>query len=542
MAGPPSVRESLLTGDERSGGPASFAGILRKAGTLYKKRTAVVYGGRRLTYGELCERSRRLANALADHGVRPGDRVATLAENLSTSCEEIAGLALGGFVRSPMYTQNPVGTHLYMLNLTGARALIVQDRFWEELAPHIHEAPTVRTILVHGAGRGRALEYERTVGEASSGDPGVSVSPHDPHIIRFSAGTTGRPKGICHTVGGWLAMGNEHSLGFPPLQASDRHLVAGPMSHASGFLVWPMIAGGACQVVMPRFDPGVFLDLVESRRCTRTLLVPTMIRMLVDHPDVTRRDLSSLEAVYYGAAPIAERTLLRARAVWGDIMYQVYAQSEVLPISVLSPAYHRPEGTERERAWLRSAGRPFPNVLVRIVDDDGEELPAGEMGEIVALSPGAMREIWNDPEATSQRFTADGWIRTRDIGYLDEDGFIYIADRKEDMIISGGFNISPAEIENALYSHPAVQEACVVGVPHEKWGETPKAVVVLREGCAATESELIEWCRDRVGRVKRPTSVDFSDVPLPKSPVGKMVRRLVRRRYWEGRNRSVHGA
>ena len=521
---------------------ASFADILRKAGTLYETRTAVVYGDRRLTYGELFERSCRLANTLCEQGVRPGDRVATLAENLSTSCEEITGLALGGFVRSPMYTQNPVEVHLYMLNLTGARALIVQDRYWEELAPHIHEAPTVKTILVHGGGGGRSLEYDWTIQEASSKDPLVSVSPHDVHIVRFSAGTTGRPKGICHTVGGWLAMGNEYSLGLPPLQALDRQLVAGPMSHASGLLVWPMIANGACHVIMPEFDAAQFLDLVESQRCTRAILIPTMIRILVDHPDVTRKDLSSLVAIYYGAAPIAEKTLHDARAIWGNIMYQLYGQSECLPISVLSPAYHRPEGTDRERAWLRSAGRPFPNVAVRIVDDDGKELPVGEMGEIVAFSPGGMKEIWNDPEATSKRFTADGWVRTRDIGYLDEDGFVYIADRKEDMIISGGFNIWPAEIENSLYSHPAVQEACVVGVPHEKWGETPKAVVVLKEGARATESELIDWCREQVGSVKKPASVDFSDEPLPKSPVGKMLRRLVKERYWEGHQRAVFGA
>ena len=525
-----------------SWGTASFADILRKAGTLYRTRIAVTYGDRRITYADLFERSCRLANALTDQGVRPGDRVATLADNLLTSCEEITGLALGGFVRSPMYTQNPVDVHLYMLELTGARALIVQDTYWDELAPRIHEVPTVRTILVHGDGGGQSMEYDRTIGEASTKDPYVSVSADDPHIIRFSAGTTGRPKGICHTGAGWLAMGNEYSLGLPPIQALDRQLVAGPMSHASGLLVWPMIANGASHVIMPEFDASHFLDLVESQRCTRAILIPTMIRMLIDHPDVAQRDLSSLVAIYYGAAPIAERTLLDARALWGNIMYQLYGQSECLPISVLSPAYHRPEGTARERAWIRSAGRPFPNVLVGIVDDDGNELPVGEMGEIVAFSPGAMKEIWNDSEATSRRFTADRWVRTRDIGYLDGDGFLYIADRKEDMIISGGFNIWPAEVENCLYGHPSVQEACVVGVPHEKWGETPKAVVVLREGSRATESELIDWCRKQVGSVKKPTSVEFSDQPLPKSPVGKMLRRLVRERYWKDQHRGVHGA
>lgn len=519
-----------------------FSAIIRKSASLYRDNVAVVFEGRRLTYGELYERSCRLASALNGLGLKKGDVVATLGDNLAETLEEICAFALAGLVRSPMYTQNTPDDTLYTLTLTGAKALIVQDRYHKELDPRLGEAPELKHVIVHGGGSDGAIDYDELLEASHPTDAQVPSGGDDLAMIRFSAGTTGRPKGIVHTRRAWLAMGNELALVLPRITEEDAQLVAGPMSHASGLLVWPMIAHGAKQVIMPAFDPSRFLELVEQERCTMTILVPTMIQMLANHPDAKTRDLSSLRAVFYGAAPIAERTLADAQAVWGNIMYQLYGQSESLPVSVLTPRHHVLDGTDRERRWLRSAGRPTPNSFVKILDDDGKELPTGEVGEITVLTPGAMKEIWGDPEATKQRLTKDGWVRTRDIGYVDSDGFVYIADRKEDMIISGGFNIWPAEIENALFAHPAVLEAVVVGVPHEKWGETPKAVVVVREGETVTESELIEWCREKVGAVKKPTSVEFSSEPLPKSPVGKVLRRVVRDKIWAEGDRRVGGA
>jgi acyl-CoA synthetase (AMP-forming)/AMP-acid ligase II len=250
-----------------------------------------------------------------------------------------------------------------------------------------------------------------------------------------------------------------------------------------------------------------------------------MIQMITALPQARTADLSSLRAVFYGAAPISERTLAEGRAIWGDVMYQMYGQSEAVPLTVLTPAYH-------VGGRLRSAGRPTPNTVIRIVDENGQDVPVGQVGEIAARTPVAMAAIWCDEAATAQRFLPDGAVLTRDMGYLDEDGLLYLADRKEDMIISGGYNIWPAELENALAAHPAVAEVAVVGVPHEKWGETPKAVVVLRPGQPAGEEELIDWTRAKVGAVKRVTSVEFTDA-LPKSPLGKVLRREVKKRYWD---------
>jgi acyl-CoA synthetase (AMP-forming)/AMP-acid ligase II len=285
---------------------------------------------------------------------------------------------------------------------------------------------------------------------------------------------------------------------------------------------------------MPAFDPARFIDIVQQERCTITLLVPTMIQMIMALPQALTADLSSLRAVFYGAAPISERTLADGRAVWGDIMYQMYGQSEAVPLTVLTPQDHA-------GGRLRSAGRPTPNTVIRIVDPHGDDLPPGRVGEIAARTPTAMAAIWRDEKATRERLLADGSVLTRDVGYLDDDGFLHLADRKEDMIISGGFNIWPAELENALASHPAVAEVAVVGVPHDKWGETPKAVVVLRTGHHADEQELIDWSRHKVGAVKRVTSVEFTDA-LPKSAVGKVLRREVKRRFWDQAAQAIAGA
>ena len=518
-----------------------FGGILRKSARFYSDNVAVTCEGQSLTFAELYERSCRLANGLRALGLEKGDRVATLEDNNIESLVEICAFALAGLVRCPMYTQNTGDVHVYMLNLVGAKALMAQEKYVKDVADLLSTATTVEHVVVNGAGGDGMLAYDDVVGSPSE-DPNVLVRQDDNHIIRFSAGTTGRPKGILHTVRGWRDMGSEFALVLPRTEPDDAYLCAAPLSHAAGLFVWPFISQGARHVLMPAFDPGRFLELVETERCTLTLLVPTMIQIVANHPDAKKRDVSSLKAVFYGAAPIAERTLEEAQALWGNIMYQLYGQSESLPVCVLDPRYHSVGGTAEERRLLRSCGRPTPNTLVKLVDDDGNEVPQGELGEICTLSPGNMQEIWADPEATAERTTPDGYVRSRDVGSMDDSGFIFLADRKEDLIISGGFNIWPAEVENALCSHPAVMEAAVVGVPDEKWGETVMAVVVLRDGQQATADELVDWCREKVGSTKKPTRVEFSAEPLPKSGVGKLLRRTVREAYWTAEDRGISGA
>jgi acyl-CoA synthetase (AMP-forming)/AMP-acid ligase II len=509
--------------------------ITRRGARQFAESVAVRCDDQTQTYEQLYERACRLANVLRDLGVAPGERVATLSDNCAETMEQMAGIALGGYVRTALYTHNSGESNLYLLDLVEASVLIVEARHYEAIAAQLPEAESVRHVLVFGgAPPAGTLDYEQLLAAAASTNPGVKLKPDDPHVIRFSAGTTGKPKGILHTVAGWRGVATEMTLAMPRMDENDRYLAAGPLSHAAMLPVFGTLAAGGTIVVMRAFGPAAFLELLERHRCTTTLLVPTMIQMIVSDPAAADTDVSSLRAVVYGAAPISERTLHDARAVWGDVMYQMYGQSEAVPLTLLAPADHVGKR-------LRSAGRPTPNAEIRIVDESGNDVPDGEVGEIAARTPTAMAAIWRDPEATAARVLPDGSVLTRDMGYLDADGFLFLADRKEDMIISGGFNIWPAELENALAAHPAVAQVAVVGVPHEKWGETPKAVVVLREGADASADELIEWTREKIGAVKRVTSVEFAD-DLPKSALGKVLRREVKARIVQDATHSIAGA
>jgi acyl-CoA synthetase (AMP-forming)/AMP-acid ligase II len=511
----------------------TFPDLLRRAADYFAPREAVRCGDEALTFGQLYVRSCRLAAVLADAGLPPGTPVSSLGRNRLESVEEVTGVALGGFIRSPLYTQNTPKIHAYMMERVGSRALIVDAELWAGMAPVLAEQGVHPAIVLvrgggddckaHGAPGLVVADYHQALHAVEPRDPHVRRDPADIHIIRFSAGTTGVPKPIALSGRNWQGMGNEILLTLPRLDETDTELVISPFSHGSGNLVWPMIATGARQLIMPSFEPGETLRLIEQERCSVTFVVPTMIQLLVNHPDAEVRDLSSLRAVIYGAAPLGQSVLRRALAIWGRNMYQLYGQSEAAPVAILGPWDHE-EGSPR----LRSAGRATVNSFIRIEDIDGKVLGPGQTGEVVITGPGAMSGIYGDDAATATRFTDDGWIRTGDVGYLDEQGYLFLTDRREDLIISGGFNIWPAELENVLIAHPAVEEVVVFGLPHDKWGETPVAVVHLRHGCTLDEDEAIEWCRAQVGSVKKPARVIISAESLPKNSAGKLLRRAVR--------------
>lgn len=504
-----------------------LASIIRTGAKLHAQRQAIVCDGTIQNYAQVYRRSCQLDNALAGLGVAQGERVATLTDNSPEALELILGIALGGYVRASLYTHNSVATNLYLLNAIGASVLIVQRQHYDEIAEHLDAARTVRHVLVlDGTVPSGALDYEDLLAAASPEDRGIEMPPDAPQTIRFSAGTTGKPKGIMHSVRAWTGMGTETATILPQLSPADTYLAGGPLSHATIMPVPAVLAAGGSIVVLRAFEPGAFLDAVERHRCTLTFGVPTMVQLATQHPAARATDLSSLRAIVYGGSPITETALHEARAVFGDIMLQLYGQSEGAPVSYLRPEEHTAQGGR----CLRSAGRPTENTRITIVDENGVALPKGEIGEIAFDTPSGFTEMWGDQDATRARKLPDGSVLSRDMGYLDEDGFLFITDRKEDMIISGGFNVWPTEVENALVAHPAVREASVVGVPHDKWGETPVALVVLAAGAAATEDELITWTRDKLGPVKRVTSVRFG-TELPKSQVGKVLRRMVRDQY-----------
>jgi acyl-CoA synthetase (AMP-forming)/AMP-acid ligase II len=473
-----------------------FGTILRTSARRHAGGVAVWHEGDEQTYAGLFDRACRLANALAGLGLAKGDRVGMLGPNGAETVEQIAGIALGGYVRAGLYAHQTGAVNAYLLELVGARALIVEARQLEALTPHLDDLQALEHVIVYGS---RDSAYERLLRSAPSADPEVALHPDDVHVIRFSAGTTGRPKGIYHTVSRW-----------------------------------PMLQVGGRIVVIEAFEPGLALRLIEQQRITFTLMVPTMIQAVVAHPDAATADTTSLRCLNYAASPISEATLREAIDLFGEgVLYQMYGQSEAVPATMLLPYQHC--------SHPRSVGRPTPNTKLTVVDEDGHPVPRGETGEIAVQTPGSMSGLWNDPEGSATRTLPDGSVLTRDMGYVDDEGFVYLADRKEDMIISGGYNIWPAQLEHAIAGHPAISEVCVVGVPDEKWGETPKAVVVLKPGAALDPDELIALTREQVGSVQKVTSVEIVE-ELPRSAIGKLLRREVRERYWAGRTERVAGA
>jgi len=510
----------------------NFSQILQKSARQYSDQPAVWCDGREQTHGELYERACRIANALSGLGLEKGDRIALLSNNAFETVELIAGCAVGGFVRAGLYAHETGEVNAYLTELVDARALFVNAALYPAIADHLPSLEALEHIVVFdGDAPGGTLAYEEVLAAASPEPPTVKHHPDDVHVIRFSAGTTGRPKGIVHTIAQWMNNDDEYRWVTPQIDSRDAYLAAGQLTHAASLWLWPLLQVGGRIIVMPAFDAGRALELIETQRATCTLVVPTMITALLAHPDIDTRDLSSMRCLNYAASPIAERTLQRALDKFGPVLYQLYAQSECITVTMMQPHEHTGK-------YLRSVGRPTPNAIVTIVDPDGNEVPTGEIGEIAVSAPGQMTGLWKNPEATAERHLADGRLLTRDMGYLDADGYLFLSDRKEDMIISGGYNIWPAELENAIASHEAVREVCVVGVPHDKWGETPKAFVVLEPGVEVTEEQIIDVTRSAVGSVKKVTSVDFVD-SLPKSGVGKILRREVKAPYWEGHGRSI---
>ena len=518
------------------------ATLIRRSAAMYANRTAVWFEGREQSYAQLHARACRLANVFRAHGARPGDRVAVLGENAFETIELAAACALGNFVRATLYTYHAAATNRYLLELVDARILVVHASYYEALRPLLDGLPQRMTVIVHGgAATGNALGYDSLLDAADPADVDVPVHDDDVHIIRFSSGTTGKPKGVFHTVARWMQYNNEYRWVTPVLDENSCYVVPSSLAHMGVAFLWGSLATGARIVPMPSFDAARAMELFESQRATHSALAPVMIREMIAVSRARERDLSSLKCLLYAGSPIAAQTLRGAIEVFGHTLHQLYAQSEAMPVTMLLPHQHVLQGDEAQMRRMGSVGRPTPNVLVTIRGEDGAILPPGGIGEIAAQGPSTMSGIWNDPGATAARTLPDGSVLTRDMGYIDEDGFVYLVDRKDDMIVSGGYNVWPTELEQSLCTHAAVADACVFGVPDAKWGETPKAVVVLRPGATVTAAELMEHARAMVGGVKKITSIEFADA-LPRTATGKVQRNVLRDPWWQGHNSRIAGS
>jgi acyl-CoA synthetase (AMP-forming)/AMP-acid ligase II len=512
-----------------------IADLIRRAFATHADRTAIASGSDSLSYADVADRSFRIVNALRDRGIQPGDRVATLSTNNLSSLELMTGLALGGYARTALHAMNSAEAHRDMLDASGARVLFTTSEFAERFRDQLAAAPALEHVIVLGP------EYEAVLATADPADARVPLTGDDILHLAYSSGSTGTPRASVHTHESWMAVTVDHATMLPRITASDVYLAAAPLTHAASTVLYLLLARGSSIQILEHFDPVDALTLIERERCSLTVMVPTMLAALATHPDVARYDLSSMRAIVYAGAPISAATARAAQQALGDVLFQTYGQSECLPVSCLTPADHA-LGVETDERILTSAGRPCLDARLKIVDDGGEPVAVGQVGEILVSTRGRMRGIFGDPVATAERITPDGFVRTNDIGYLDERGLLFVVDRKNDMIISGGFNIWPAEIETALLRHPDVVEAIAIGLPHPKWGETPVAVVVTRDGSAVGADELIELCKQQIGSMKKPTEILLRTDPLPRNEFGKLSRRALREQFWPAGDRQVSGA
>ncbi len=508
--------------------------------TIYKPNDVMVYeGDLRFSYCEIFHRALRLAGGLKKLGVRKGMRVGALMFNHYRWYDLYYGLAAAGCVLVPLNYRLANPEIVYQLNDSGCAMLI----FDPEFAGGVEEVKDSLKTVEHFVFTGKempfagALDYDGLLDAEPFEE---DVSEDDLFGIYYTGGTTGLAKGVMLTHKNIIA--NAFNLCVHTKLAHD-HLAmhAAPMFHladgASNFAV--TLAGGR-HVSVKAFDPSAVLKVIEQYKVTCGLLVPTMINMLINHPDVGSYDLSSMKLIWYGASPIAPDVLRRAMNVLKCDFCQLYGMTEAGPIvTVLPPEDHlvNPDDPGSMRK-LRAAGRAVTGVRVRVVDGDGNDVKPGGIGEVYARGNNIMSGYWEKPAETQDVLGKDGWYQTRDLARIDEEGYIYIVDRAKDMIISGAENIYTVEVENALYKHPAVLEAAVVGVPDHRWGEAVKACVVLKPGMSADAEDIIGFCKTQIASYKCPKSVDFLDA-IPKSGAGKILKRVLREKYWEGHVRKV---
>ena len=512
-------------------------GLMRQATTLNADRPAIISEHGTLTFAQMWERGVRLANALRELGVRPGDRVAGVEDNNLGAADLFLGAAIAGAVRVPLYARNSAESHAHMVGQTGTSVVLADEAYADSVADLARDVGSVAHVVVRDA------EYEKWVAGQPDTDPMVEVGPDDWYVIRHSAGTTGRPKGVGYTQHDWLVNCRNWFYRLPNLRWGSVVGHAGPISHASGYLFLPAWLHGSANLLFGAFDATKVLDMVERHAVTHMFAPPSMVAMLAAEPTVGDHDLSCLECVLVGGAPITDATALAGRAALGDVLYQVFGQTEAVPLTVMTPAEwfgECPGSTP-----MRAAGRVLPFARMEVRDEEGAALPIGAEGELWAQVEGQMRGFWGDEEATAA-LTADrlvdGWVRTRDIGRIDANGFVYVLDRADDMIVSGGFNIWPAELETVIADHPEVVEVAVFAIPHPTWGETPMAVCTVREGAQVTEEDVIDLVARRLGSYKKPSRVELTRDPLPKTVVGKLLRKALREPHWAGHDGRVSGA
>jgi long-chain acyl-CoA synthetase len=515
--------------------------ILKQAVAAHPDKVASIAPHTRYTYRQLDERINRLSGSLKNLGIERGDRVAILALNHYRYLELYFAIPQAGAAVVPINFRIPPAEMKYIIEHSEAVAVVVDDTLMpiiDALRPHL---PLVKHYISIGdAPRDDYLNYEELVAQ---GDPNAAmpeVNEEDLLGLFYTSGTTAEPKGVMLTHGNMVA-NITHSAAVSHSDPNDVYLHTAPMFHlADGAATFSNVYHAVAQAYCSRFDPTDVLETIQRDRITVMVLVPTMINFLLHHPKIAQYDLSSLRHITYGASPIAPETLKKAMQVFGCNFGQGYGLTEASPLLTAFTAddHKLALADTRTEKRLASCGKPVPGVDIRVVKDDGTDIKPGEVGEIIAKGANIMRGYWKKPEETAAT-VRDGWLYTGDLATVDEDGYIYLVDRKKDMIVSGGENVFSTEVEAVIYMHPAIKEAAVIPVPSEEWGEEVHACVTLKDGATLRCDELQDFCKDHLPSYKIPRSMEIIEGELPKGGSGKILKKNLREKYWRGRNRLI---
>jgi acyl-CoA synthetase (AMP-forming)/AMP-acid ligase II len=498
----------------------NIGGLLTKRAAMTPEREGLICEGIRRTYRQLNDRANRLAHAMKALGVAYGDRVGLLALNEPEYYDMYFGLGKIGAMLVPINHRLAGPEIQYILSDCGAKVLVFGKEFTEVVDSIRKDIPVKHRVAIAESPPEWASSYKKIIGDASGEEPPMEGAEDDTLTILYTSGTTGRPKGAMLTHGYyfWNSVNLMSTLGS---DVGETTLIALPLFHI-GALAGPpwLVHGGGKAVLLRTLDPKRFLELVQEEKANGFGSVPQLLDFLKLVPDFEKYDWSSIRVILVYAAPVPV-ALIKEYAAAGIKVRQLYGLTECNTATVLD--------SENALAKVGSCGKPFFHTEVRVVDENDRDVGPEVKGEILLRSPNMMKGYWNRPEDTAAALK-DGWLHTGDIGRMDADGFLYIMDRKKDMIISGGENIYPAEIEDYLRHHPKVQDVGVIGYPHEKWGEAVMAVVVVKAGESLTEAELIQWCQGRIGKFKIPKKVVFTDA-IPRTPTGKILKRVLRETY-----------
>ncbi|MEW6186072.1 MAG: long-chain-fatty-acid--CoA ligase [Thermodesulfobacteriota bacterium] len=511
--------------------------FLNIAISICPDRDFLVFENNQLTYEQAGERINRLAQALTGLGVTKETRVGMLSVNGPQYIESYFAAAKTGAIFVPLNFRARADELTYMINRAEVKVLFIAKRYIEPVREILPALPQLETCIAIDEAEEDMRFYEDLISKAAEEEFFGEIEDGDTTILMFTSGTTGRPKAVPLTHESFSSYILANVDPADP-ETEEKNLLTVPLYHVAGMQgVLAAVYGGRTLILMRQFEVKEWLETVEREKVNRAMLVPTMIKQLIDFPEFKNFDLSSLKIITYGAAAMPFEVIKRAIVAFPGVSFiNAFGQTETgSTIAMLSPEDHEITGTEAEKEQklkrlASSIGRPLPDVEVRILDENGNPAPAGVVGEIVARGPRIMSGYWQDAEKTAQAFTPDGWLRTSDLGYMDEEGYIYLSGRADDLIIRGGENISPREVEEVLVTHPKIRDAAVIGIPSQEWGQEPRALVVLYEGEVAAEEEIIEFARSRLASFKRPRSVVFVE-ELPRSALGKLSRKKLLEEY-----------